>query len=434
MNRHALKPIGHELVVEVPRVELLHRRGGFDAAHPLEPTVQRAQRHHGVHQHKHGDHRGQRVAHLPGDEVDDVQQARQDELDPHQTEHAPDAGERRARAPLEEQGHRVRQAEDGGTGVIPGHRAEGELHEHADRGLEHAADHRAHQKDDDRVRAVEPVERRRQQHGAHAVDGRERAEEQAGAVLVDARVDHHHVPDDLQYQTNQAGDHEHPEQVEEVQLDIAVALDVTTEHALLGGGAVLQVAQSALQLALLLERWVHRGGERQQNGQLHGRADELGAHAIEHDVAEQLPQRDDHERVGPDSGVAAPVLKERPAQVDKADGANQGQDGADDAHDYGQRGVVVGKRVFRVGEDGQQDQRVEDGEQRHGHHTDHQTEHAVYLDDQRQSALLLRRGDVGIQAVDGAVDGRGFGFGCHLGRRLAHASPIALVSAKYDSR
>ena len=88
VDRHGLEAVCHVVVIEVLGVELLDRGAGLNAAHAAEPAVERLERHDAVHQHEGGDHGGQRVAHLPRDQVDELEQARQADLDPEQTEGA----------------------------------------------------------------------------------------------------------------------------------------------------------------------------------------------------------------------------------------------------------------------------------------------------------------------------------------------------------
>ncbi len=89
MDRHRLEAVRHVVVIEVLGVELLDRGAGLNAAHAAEPAVERLERHDAVHQHEGGDHGGQRVAHLPLNKVDELEQARQAELHPEHTEGDP---------------------------------------------------------------------------------------------------------------------------------------------------------------------------------------------------------------------------------------------------------------------------------------------------------------------------------------------------------
>ena len=59
------------------------------------------------------------------------------------------------------------------------------------------------------------------------------------------------MPDILQDQAEHAADKEYPEQVEVVELDVALAGFIAPEHPLGGGIAVEHLLQTALQFALL---------------------------------------------------------------------------------------------------------------------------------------------------------------------------------------
>ena len=59
------------------------------------------------------------------------------------------------------------------------------------------------------------------------------------------------MPDFLENETQHAADEEYPEQVEVVELDVALAGFVAAEHPLGGGIAVEHLLQTALQFALL---------------------------------------------------------------------------------------------------------------------------------------------------------------------------------------
>ena len=246
MDRHRLEAVCHVVVIEVLGVELLDRGAGLNAAHAAEPAVERLERHDAVHQHEGGDHGCQRVAHLPRNQVDELEQARQADLDPEQTEGAPHEHERGGRAPGEQDCHGIGDAGQQFVGVRPGDRAERGLHPPAHSSLEHAADQGADQEDQYKTALIESVEGNGEQHGAKAVDGAERAEQKAGSILVHARIDPRHVEDDLDDQAEYAADHEDPEQVEEVELDIALAREVSAQHALGGRLAVLEIAQATL--------------------------------------------------------------------------------------------------------------------------------------------------------------------------------------------
>ena len=92
--------------------------------------------------------------------------------------------------------------------------------------LEGTADDRRHQKDDEPIAFVEAVEEDGHEHRAATVDGRERAEQQPRAVLPLAWHHEQKVDDLFHEQPQHAGHDEYPEQVEEVQRDVALARGV----------------------------------------------------------------------------------------------------------------------------------------------------------------------------------------------------------------
>ena len=66
---------------------------------------------------------------------------------------------------------------------------------------------------------METIERHRHEHCAEPVDGRERSEQKTCPVLVVAGLDDEEVVGGLYRETSYAAYEEHPEQVEEVELD-----------------------------------------------------------------------------------------------------------------------------------------------------------------------------------------------------------------------
>ena len=67
--------------------------GSVDA---LIPIVERLQRHDAVDQYDGGQDDGSRVAAFPWNHIDELKQARQQDLDPDEATQAPHAGKRRA--------------------------------------------------------------------------------------------------------------------------------------------------------------------------------------------------------------------------------------------------------------------------------------------------------------------------------------------------
>ena len=308
---HALEAVLHVVVIEVPGVELLDGRVARSARQSLVPAVECLQRHDAVHQHEQGAERGERVAELPRDEIDELQEARQAELDPHETERTPHAHEERARAATEDHRDGVgEEAEDRGAAVVPRRGTETHLHEPCGRRLEEAADDGAHHENDDGVRLVEAVERHRHEERAETVDGREGTEEQAGAVLVHAGFHHDHVVDRLDDEAKEAAHHEDPEEVEEVELDEALAFDIAAEHTDFGCLAVNHIAEVALQLALLAKRGVYGDGKRDHDDQLDRIGDDARIKTREHELEQDLHDGRGDEHMRDAHGVTAPVMQE----------------------------------------------------------------------------------------------------------------------------
>ena len=103
---------------------------------------------------------------------------------------------------------------------------------------------------------MESVECNGHKHGAHAIYGAEWAIQQTGTVLVDTRIYNNHVPDDLDNKTRDAGNHEDPEEVEEIQLDIAFARGIKTQCSIFGLRSPFKFMQATLQPAFLVKSWV----------------------------------------------------------------------------------------------------------------------------------------------------------------------------------
>ena len=294
---------GHVVVGEVPVVEQLDGRRGLLAVDALGPAIDGLDGHHGVDEHERGDDDGDGVARLPRDAVDEREQARKHELDPHGAEYAPHAH-------VEEVGPAVDVHE--GAGVIPAHDAKGSLPKPADGELERTADDGADEEDGDEVALVEAVERHGHEQRTHAVDGGERAKEHAAAVHEVAVLDQHEA--DLEEVTQDAADEEDPKAVEEVQGDVALAGGVAAEHAGLQLALVFHGAQLAAEAALLLQGGVEVGGD----GELadHNRQEDEGdiADAKDEDVEEEHHAGRRHEDEYRARGVLALVLDDRDAE------------------------------------------------------------------------------------------------------------------------
>ena len=236
--------------------------------------------------------------------------------------------------------------------VAPRDHAERGLHKPANEHLKAGAEQGAHQENDDGVLFIEAVEHHGHEHGAKSVDGAKGAKEHAGAILVDAGVVDRHVPDVLGDQAEYAADEEYPEQIEVVELDIALAGFVATEHALGGGVAVEHLLQAALQLALLAQCGIDGGRKRDEDDELDGGTQQEGPDALEHHVNQKLDDGERDEDIGEAGGIAALVLDEVQAKDDQDDGTGSREhDAGDNQSDRDQHvvaelfgGVAVNKR------------------------------------------------------------------------------------------
>ena len=200
--------------------------------------------------------------------------------------------------------------------VAPRDHAKRGLHKPAHEHLKAGAEQGAHQENDDGVLFVEAVKHHGHEHGAKSVDGAERAKQHAGAVLVDARVVDRHVPDVLGDQAEYAADKEHPEQVEVVELDVALAGFIAAEHALGGGVAVEHLLQAALQFALLTKRGVDGCRKCNEDAELDRGTQQEGPDALEHHVDQKLDDGECNKDVGQAGGVAALVFDKVQAKDD----------------------------------------------------------------------------------------------------------------------
>ena len=105
------------------------------------------------------------------------------------------------------------------------------------------------------------------------------------------------MPDILEHEAEDAARHKYPEQVEVVELDIALAGFVAPEHLVVCGFAVDHVAQAALQLTLLAQRRVYGGGKRCQDDELADRSNQVESDALKHDIDEHFGSGDGNEHV-----------------------------------------------------------------------------------------------------------------------------------------
>ena len=204
-------------------------------------------------------------------------------------------------------------------------------------------------------------------------------------------------------ETEDAADHEDPEQVEEVELDIARAFEVAPEHAARGGLAVLKVAQVALQLALLVKRGVDGNREGDEDDELHARADELGADALQHHEHEDLDdgRRDKHVRH--ERGAPPVVAQQCDAKHHEGDGVGNRDNDADGEDDDGEGRVEVDAEAGGVGDERPAPKHHKEGEDRRGNDAVDKAQHTVDPGGERQLARLFGRGSAGVEVVAGQV-------------------------------
>ena len=124
------------------------------------------------------------------------------------------------------------------------------------------------------------------------------------------------MPDVLGDQAEHAADEEYPEQVEVVELDIALAGFIAAEHALRRGVAVEHLLQAALQFALLAQRGVDGGRKRDEDTELNSGTKQEGPDALEHHIDQKLDDGECNKDVGQAGGVAALVFDKVQAKDD----------------------------------------------------------------------------------------------------------------------
>ena len=342
---------------------------------PSVPTVERLQRHDGVHEHERRGDCGHGIAQLPGNQVHHVEHLRQERLYPQHAQHAPHCHEHAVRASIDRE-ERAR--------VVPGHRAECGFHKPADEELERAANHGAHQKDHRHRFVMEAVERHGHEHCAHAVDGRERPEQHARAILVLAGNNDDEVIYHFNDQAQHATDHENPEHVEEVERDIAAPCRVQAERSLLRLVARLHVAELALQLALLGKRRIDVARHEEQEHDDDQCRHDMDIGTVKHDVAGERHRRKRHEDLGGKRGIASFIAEKAHTQQDEQH--QHSRLGKDENHRHGKgRERLFGKaaRLQKLHDDDNRENTAWDGDR-----PAHDAQHAEHL--QQQGHLRLR--------------------------------------------
>ena len=283
--------------------------------------------------------------------------------------------------------------------VAPRDHAERDLQKPPGKDLKAPADDGAHQKDDREVLLVKAVERDGEEHRADAVDGAKGSKEHARAVLPYTGFHDDDVPDLLEYQSQEARDHKDPEQVEEVELDVALAGLVAPEQALACGVAVHHVAQAALQFALLAKRRVDADGERDQDEELHAGADDLRAQALQHDVDDELHEGVGDEHVGERGGIAAAAADEGRAKGDERDGAHGRERYAQDDKAYGEHQVIADGNGARTVGKTVEAHAKEPGHRRERGDAREDAEYAVDFEQQADAGLLARGRHGGVELI-----------------------------------
>ena len=199
---------------------------------------------------------------------------RQNQLHPHQTEYSPEKHVFAGCTPINRQPL---------TRVIPRANTERNLHEPAGEIFERAANHRARAENQHPIRPPQVVEQHRQNHRAKTVDRRERPPQKTGAILPFA--EQHIVVQRLHHQTKHATDHKQPEQVEEIQRNVALASQITACHTLRNSRLILaariQTTKREPQTSFLAQRRISRDMQRNQYEQLHGRTDQIHAQTLQ---------------------------------------------------------------------------------------------------------------------------------------------------------
>ena len=210
---------------------------------------------------------------------------------------------------------------------------------------------------------MEAVERQRHEHGAEAVNGGEGPPQKAGAILVVAEVDHEHVVDGLDDHPGHRGDDEDPEQVEEVQFDIAAAGLVQAEGAVLGLFARLHESQPPLQLALVGQRRIHPDVGRDEDEGAGAEEPQARVHAEQQQIGGEGDDEPYGHGLGDEAGAPAVAAQKAEAENAGGQGAEAGGQRERDVQDDGEQRVVgvglldedgshLGERVDHFGHDG----------------------------------------------------------------------------------
>ena len=167
---------------------------------------------------------------------------------------------------------------------------------------------------------MEAVEEDGHEHRAATVDGRERAEQQPRAVLPLAWHHEQKVDDLFHEQPQHAGHDEYPEQVEEVQRDVALARGVAAERAGLPLRMLLGLAGLAVGATFFEQRGVKVALQRHRDCETDAVGNKLVANAGQHDGAQSPGQKKHVQPVGEQRCPAPLVADEAHAEHNERDG------------------------------------------------------------------------------------------------------------------
>ena len=188
------------------------------------------------------------------------------------------------------------------------------------------------------MRAPQPVQACGQDHRAAAVDRGERPPQQSGAVLPFAP--YHQVVEGFDHQAEDAADHEQPEDVEEFQLDVALAARIAPEHAfgdcLLVFAALVHAPEGVLQAAFPQQPRIEHDGQGHENRQLDHRRDQVPVDADERQGEHAVGDGQGDDGVRPSRRVLAAVAQQEDAEDDHAGRGDEHDADLDAGQDEGQ--------------------------------------------------------------------------------------------------
>ena len=127
------------------------------------------------------------------------------------------------------------------------------------------------------------VEQHGDDHHAEAVNRRERPPQEACAILVFA--EQHEMVDGLDHQTEHTTDGEQPEQIEEIQRNIALAGQIAASHTLGSGVFVcatgIHTSQRELETTFLTQRRIGSDMQGYEHDKLDSRADQIHTKSLQ---------------------------------------------------------------------------------------------------------------------------------------------------------